>query len=56
MPKVKRSKRGSNLKTGRKERPFGNKGMFLKGSDLLRLFNTFHTCEGKIKMEEIQGK
>ena len=55
MPKVKGTKRNSYLKIdiAREREAFGNKGMYLKGSDLMRLLNTFHTCEGKIKMEEV---
>ena len=46
----------SKIDFAREREAFGNKGNYLKGSDLMSLLNAFHTCEGKIKMEEIQSK
>ena len=39
MPKVKRTKRGSNLKIDWEWEAFGNKGLCLKENDLLKAFH-----------------
>ena len=43
----------SKIDFAREREAFGNKGMQLKGNDLMDLLKTFHKCKGEIKLEEV---